>query len=231
LHAVGADRVPGARAAVVTVAVGGAVARLRAADLRTVAHHFTRRTSQVKSSQNPTPAPKPDDQTSRLPTARGSRSASTAMVDEGEAAADAAPPAAAPAPDWDAADATDGPTDANLGADKTAGGDSSVDSPPIGLGAPRVEGAARAPPPVRSGRQGKADEVPEQRLVTRTAPAAALPRGCGGRPRPLAVHPRTRRANPGILKWRGRSGGLQAAVRHDTVVTRRRRSSRDGGVE
>ena len=153
------------------------------------------------------------------------------MVDEGQAAADAVPPAAAPAPDWDAADATDGPTDANLGADKTAGGDSSVDSPPIGLGAPRVEGAARAPPPVRSGRQGKADEVPEQRLVTRTAPAAALPRGCGGRPRPLAVHPRTRRANPGILKWRGRSGGLQAAVRHDTVVTRRRRSSRDGGVE
>ena len=113
------------------------------------------------------------------------------MVDEGQAAADAAPPAAAPASDWDAADATDGPTDANLGADKTAGGDSSVDSPPIGLGAPRVEGAARAPPPVRSGRQGKADEVPEQRLVTRAAPAAALPRGCGGRPRPLAVHPRT----------------------------------------
>ena len=29
----------------------------------------------------------------------------------------------------------------------------------------------------------------------------------------------------------GRSGGWQAAVRHDTVVTRRRRSSRDGGVE
>ena len=132
----------------------------------------------------------PDERTSRLPTARGSRSASTAMVDEGEAAADAAPPAAAPAPDWDAADATDGPTDANLGADKTAGGESSVDSPPIGLGAPRVEGAARVPPPVRSGRQGKADEVPEQRLVTRTAPAAALPRGCGGRPRPLAVRPR-----------------------------------------
>jgi hypothetical protein len=49
------------------------------------------------------------------------------MVDEGQAAADAAPPAAAPASDWDAADATDGPTDANLGADKTAGGDSSVD--------------------------------------------------------------------------------------------------------
>jgi hypothetical protein len=50
LHAVGADRVPGARAAVVAVAVGGAVARLRPADLRTgVAHHFTRRSSQVKS--------------------------------------------------------------------------------------------------------------------------------------------------------------------------------------
>ena len=29
----------------------------------------------------------------------------------------------------------------------------------------------------------------------------------------------------------GRSGGWQAAVRHDMVVTRRRRSSRDGGVE
>jgi hypothetical protein len=88
------------------------------------------------------------------------------LVDEGQAAADAAPPAAAPASDWDAADATDGPTDANLGADKTGGGASSVDMPPIGLGAPRVEGAARATPPVRSGRQGKADEVPEQRLVT-----------------------------------------------------------------
>ena len=70
-----------------------------------------------------------------------------------------------------------------------------------------------------------------RRALQRRAPAAALPRGCGGRPRPLAVHPRTRRANPGILNWRGRSGGWQAAVRHDTVVTRRRRSSRDGGVE
>ena len=53
------------------------------------------------------------------------------MVDEGEAAVDAAPPAAATALDWDAADATEGPTDANLGADKTGGGASSVDSPPI----------------------------------------------------------------------------------------------------
>ncbi|KOO53871.1 DNA repair and recombination protein [Chrysochromulina tobinii] len=90
------------------------------------------------------------------------------MVDEGQAAADVVPPAVVPASDWDAADATDGLTDAILGADKTTGGDSSVDSPPIGLGAPRVEGAARAPPPVRSGRQGECDEVPEQRLVAGT---------------------------------------------------------------
>ena len=62
------------------------------------------------------------------------------MVDEGEAAVDAAPPAAATASDWDAADATEGPTDANLGADKTGGGASSVDSPPIGLGAILVGG-------------------------------------------------------------------------------------------
>ena len=81
---------------------------------------------------------------------------------------DAAPPVAATASDWDAADATDGPTDANLGADKTGGGASSVDSPPIGLGAPPVEGAARAPPPVGSGRQGECDEVPKQRLVAGT---------------------------------------------------------------
>ena len=51
------------------------------------------------------------------------------MVDEGQAAVDAAPPAAATASDWDAADATDGPTDAILGADKTCGGASSVDEP------------------------------------------------------------------------------------------------------
>jgi hypothetical protein len=50
--------------------------------------------------------------------------------------------------------------------------------------------------------------MPEQRLVARAAHAAALPRGCGGRPRPLAVHPRTRRANQCILKWRvGQAAG------------------------
>ena len=90
------------------------------------------------------------------------------MVDEGQAAVDAAPPAAAPALDWDAADATEGPTDANLGADKTCGGASSVDSPPIGLGAILVEGTARAPLLVRSGQQGECDEGPEQRLVAGT---------------------------------------------------------------
>ena len=42
-----------------------------------------------------------------------------AMVDEGHAAVDAAPPAAAPASDWDAADATDSPTDAILGAKRS----------------------------------------------------------------------------------------------------------------
>ena len=94
------------------------------------------------------------------------------MVDEGQAAVDAAPPAAATASDWDAADATEGPTDANLGADKTGGGASSVDSPPIGLGAILVEEAARAPPPVGSGRQGDADQVPEQRLVAGTRSAS-----------------------------------------------------------
>ena len=87
------------------------------------------------------------------------------MVDEGQAAVDAAPPAAAPALDWDAADAIDGPTDAILGVDKTSGGASSVDSPPIGLGAILVEGTARAPPSVCSGQQGEVDEGPEQRLV------------------------------------------------------------------
>ena len=43
------------------------------------------------------------------------------MVDEREAAVDAAPPAAPSALDWDAADATEGPTDANLGADMLYG--------------------------------------------------------------------------------------------------------------
>ena len=90
------------------------------------------------------------------------------MVDEGQAAVDAAPPAAATALDWDAADATEGSTDANLGADKTGGGASSVDSPPIGLGAILVEEAARAPPLVGSGQQDKCDEGPEQRLVAGT---------------------------------------------------------------
>ena len=94
------------------------------------------------------------------------------MVDEPHAAADASSPAAATALDWDAADATEGPTDANLGADKTGGGASSVDSPPIGLGAILVEEAARAPPPVGSGRQGDADQVPEQRLVAGTRSAS-----------------------------------------------------------
>ena len=65
--------------------------------------------------------------------------------------------------------------------------------------------------------------------AARRAPAAALPRGCGGRQRPLAVHPRTRRANPGILKWwqvrrlascrTPRHGGYSTP----SLVTRRRR--------
>ena len=67
------------------------------------------------------------------------------MVDEGQVAADAAPPAAPSALDWDAADATDGPTDAILGADKTCGGARSVDSPPKGLG-PLARPEWRGPP-------------------------------------------------------------------------------------
>ena len=65
--------------------------------------------------------------------------------------------------------------------------------------------------------------------AARRVPAAALPRGCGGRQRPLAVHPRTRRANPGILKWwqvrrlascrTPRHGGYSTP----SLVTRRRR--------
>ena len=90
------------------------------------------------------------------------------MVDEGQAAVDAAPPAAATALDWDAADAAEGPIDAILGADKTCGGASSVDSPPIGLGAPPGEEAARAPSLVGSGQQGECEEEPEQRLVAGT---------------------------------------------------------------
>ena len=68
-----------------------------------------------------------------------------------------------------------------------------------------------------------------RRALQRRAPAAALPRGCGGRQRPLAVHPRTRRANPGILKWwqvrrlascrTPRHGGYSTP----SLVTRRRR--------
>ena len=54
--------------------------------------------------------------------------------------------------------------------------------------------------------------------------------GCGGRPRPLAVHPRTRRANPGILKGVvGQAAGklpyattlwlLDAVARHATAAS------------
>ena len=65
--------------------------------------------------------------------------------------------------------------------------------------------------------------------------------GCGGRPRPLAVHPRTRRANPGILKGVvGQAAGklpyattlwlLDAVARHATAASSDFLRSRSGGA-
>jgi hypothetical protein len=101
------------------------------------------------------------------------------MVDEGQAAADAAPPAAAPASDWDAADATDGPTDANLGADNPAAAIAQSTRPPSASARPEWRG-----PPGRlhrSARGGRARLTrcpssawsPEQRPLPRSRAVVA----------------------------------------------------------